>query len=42
MKWTKNQYRKPYMAIPNFDKKIFKQITGIDVDSSASEISIER
>lgn len=26
------------MSIPNFDKKIFKQITGIDVDRSASEI----
>ena len=35
--------KKEVMSIPNFDKKIFKQITGIDVDRSASEIiSIER
>ena len=39
---TDEENRKKFLALPNFDAKVFKEITGIDVDTKLPNLSGER
>lgn len=39
---TDEENKKTFLNLPNFDSEVFKEITGIDIESDSNELTIEQ